>query len=236
MKTRPTHPLTPAQREALEARFALRLSARLEEGAQSVSHDIAERLRVGREQALRAARESRVAAPSVAPLAAPVLSPVAAPVAIGVGAGGAASGMGIPGLGGTGAPSAGGLTGNGLGTSQRARTPGRGRRLDDGPTSWGWRLASVLPVIALVAGLWGIQRYAKHEQVEAATDVDMQLLTDDLPPAAYTDPGFEEFLSRDAGPTVRDIEDAPPELGDDLTTTETQAEIREAETAPAADR
>lgn len=206
MKTRPTTPLTAAQREALEARFALRLSARLEEGAQAVPHDISERLRVAREQAVRTAREARVKA----------LSPVAAPAQTlpelalaGAGAGPAAPSGPMGGL---------------LGTwqeSSQSRQPGHGRRLDDGPVSWGWRIASALPIIALVVGLWGIRQYYKHEQVQAATDIDMQLLTDDLPPNAYADPGFTEFMRTDTGPTVRSIEDAPPEVDGDLQTTDT---------------
>lgn len=195
MKTRTANPLTPAQREALEARFALRLSARLEEGAQSVPHDITERLRVAREQALRAAREGRVAA----------LAPAAATVPVSV--------VSLQPAGATGLA--------GWSESQHARAHDHGRQLDDSPTSWGWRLASALPVIALVAGLWGIQQYYKREQVQAATDVDMALLTDDLPPAAYADPGFAEFLRSDTGPTVRDLEAAPPEADGDLSTTDT---------------
>ncbi len=78
-----------------------------------------------------------------------------------------------------------------------------------------------MPVIALVAGLWGIHRYYKHEQVQAATDVDMALLTDDLPPSAYADPGFAEFLRSDTGPTVRPIDETAPEASGDLQTTET---------------
>jgi hypothetical protein len=202
VKTRPTNPLTPAQREALEARFALRLSARLDQGAQSIPHDISERLRVAREQAMRAAREARTAvalAPAVAP--APVM-------------------VGVAGLSGAGA--AGGTSSMGdWSESRHARDTQHGRRLDDSPTSWGWRIASALPILALVAGLWGIQRYYQHEQVQAATEVDMALLTDDLPPAAYSDPGFTEFLSRDNGPTVRSIEDVPPEADGDLRSTET---------------
>lgn len=201
MKTRPTTPLTPAQREALEARFALRLSARLEEGAQSVPHDISERLRIAREQAIRAGREARAAA----------LAPVVAPVPV--------VQVNVTGLSTAGAGST-GQNGN-WNESRYARASDHGRRLDDSPTSWGWRIASVLPVIALVAGLWGIHRYYKQEQVQAATDVDMALLTDDLPPSAYSDPGFAEFLKTDTGPTVRPIDEATPEADGDLQTTET---------------
>ena len=51
MKTRSTPPLTPAQRDALEARFALRVVARLDDGTSALPHDITERLRA--ERALR---------------------------------------------------------------------------------------------------------------------------------------------------------------------------------------
>ena len=62
-----------------------------------------------------------------------------------------------------------------------ARAAGHGRRLDDAPLGWGWRLASALPVVALVAGLWGIHAWYSLEQLQAATEVDIALLTDDLP-------------------------------------------------------
>lgn len=79
----------------------------------------------------------------------------------------------------------------------------------------------MLPVLALLVGLWGIQRYQRHEQVEATTAVDMQLLTDDLPPDAYADPGFEAYLSLDTDPDVERLVDAPAEADGDLSTTET---------------
>jgi Protein of unknown function (DUF3619) len=196
VKTRPTPPLTAAQREALEARFALRLSARLETGTQSLPHDISERLRVAREQAIHAARDARLAAAT---------STVPQTVNISV------AGLSHAGVG----------TVSGWNESAQSRTRGHGRRLDDGPTSWGWRLASALPVLALLLGLWGIHQYTKHEQVQAATDVDMALLTDDLPPTAYSDAGFAEYLRSDTGPTVRALEAAPPEADGNLNTTDT---------------
>ena len=63
MKTAPTssRPGRPANAEALEARFALRLTARLEAGAQQTPHDIGERLRVARQQAIAQARRPAVA-------------------------------------------------------------------------------------------------------------------------------------------------------------------------------
>jgi anti-sigma factor RsiW len=59
---------------------------------------------------------------------------------------------------------------------------------------WWQRAASVLPVLVLVLGLVAIDRWASHEQVLAAADIDAQLLSGDLPPAAYSDPGFAEYL------------------------------------------
>lgn len=47
------------ERDALEARFARRVAARLDEHAQSLPHDLGERLRVAREHALQRARHVR---------------------------------------------------------------------------------------------------------------------------------------------------------------------------------
>lgn len=158
--------LTPAQAEALTARFALKLTARLDDGAQELGHDISERLRVARLQAVAAARAA-TATQSV-----PVRTAATATVGS-LAMQSSRSSAGTPGFG---------------------RDIGHGRRLDEGPTGWGWRVASALPILALLAGLWGINWWHKHQQVEAAADIDMALLADDLPPSAYTDPGFEEFL------------------------------------------
>lgn len=187
MKSRPTPtPLSAAQREALEARFALRLSARLSEGAQAVPHDIGERLRVAREQAVRAARDARVKVAAS--------NPALAPLALDLGLAPAGT--------------SGGSASGGWQEGAQARLTGHGRRLDDGPTSWLWRLASALPMLTLVVGLWGIHAYYQHEQVQAAAEVDTALLADDLPPSAYADPGFEEFLR--SGP----LEPLTPTHGD----------------------
>ena len=64
---------------------------------------------------------------------------------------------------------------------------------------WWQRAASLLPLVTLVVGLVLIERHAMEEQVHAAAEVDTLLLADDLPPDAYIDPGFAEFL-RDTPP------------------------------------
>lgn len=67
--------------------------------------------------------------------------------------------------------------------------------LGGGPSRW-FKLASVLPLLALVAGLVLISEWHSRQQVEAAAEIDAQLLSDDLPPGAYADPGFVEFLKK----------------------------------------
>ena len=63
-----------------------------------------------------------------------------------------------------------------------------------GPPSLWLRLASALPLVVLVAGLVLIQHHHDFEQINAAAEIDSALLADELPPAAYGDPGFTEFL------------------------------------------
>lgn len=198
MKTRQTTQLNDAQREALQARFALRVTARLNDGEQGLPHDITERLRIAREQAVDAARLARLGAIAVGETTAEVATSVA-----GVNAQGAAV------LG-------------GWNEAGRARQPAHGRRLDDGPLSWGWRLASALPVLALVAGLWLVHAYHAQEKVAATADIDTAILTDELPPDAYADPGFEEFLRGDDRTPMRPIEEPIPEADGDLVSTDTE--------------
>ena len=71
---------------------------------------------------------------------------------------------------------------------------GRSAVLGGGPPSFWLRLASMLPLAMLVAGLVFIERHNNWQQIEAAADVDSALLADDLPPAAYGDPAFLEYL------------------------------------------
>ncbi|MGA0612681.1 DUF3619 family protein [Caldimonas sp. KR1-144] len=140
--------ISPFDREAREARFALRVAARLTERSAALPHDINERLRIARQQALERARAKTVAAPQTAPA---VLN------------------------------------------------AGRGSLLfgGDGSSGW-WRLAALLPVVALVVGMVTVQIQSEDEQAADAAEIDAALLSDDLPPAAYADPGFAEFLRQPA--------------------------------------
>lgn len=57
------------------------------------------------------------------------------------------------------------------------------------------RLGAVIPLLALVAGLLTIAVVQEKQRASEIADVDVELLADDLPPDAYTDPGFAHFLS-----------------------------------------
>jgi hypothetical protein len=65
--------------------------------------------------------------------------------------------------------------------------------LGEGLSLWN-RVASVLPLLALVAGLVLIHISQSDRRASELAEVDAALLTDDLPPAAYADPGFVQFL------------------------------------------
>ncbi len=64
------------------------------------------------------------------------------------------------------------------------------------------RLASFVPPLALTLGLIGIDELNLTQRIEAAAEVDAALLADDLPPTAYTDPGFAEFIKQPQRPAA----------------------------------
>ena len=64
---------------------------------------------------------------------------------------------------------------------------------DEGFSLWG-RIASVLPLIALVVGLLTINSLQSDKFAQDLAEVDSALLTDELPPNAFSDPGFVQFL------------------------------------------
>jgi len=126
--------------DVLQAQFGRRVAARLSSGTDALPHDIGERLRVARAQALARRRLPARATPVV------------------VAAGGTAA----------------------LGNV------------------WWARLGAVLPLVALVAGLITISVWQEDQRASELAEVDAALLTDDLPPAAYTDSGFAQFLKSEA--------------------------------------
>ena len=131
-----------AHAASLEARVGTRLAGLLTSQSQSLPHDVTERLRFAREQALARAQQVRVQSSQ--------------------------------------------------GTAVVAGA--NGTLVMGGFGSWWQRAASVLPLLVLVSGLVLIDQWVVHQQVLDAAEIDAQLLSDDLPPTAYSDPGFVEYL------------------------------------------
>ncbi len=71
--------------------------------------------------------------------------------------------------------------------------------LDEGLNLWS-RLASALPVMALLFGLASIHVFQNEHRTNEIASLDAELLTDDLPPDAYTDPGFLVYLKSNPSP------------------------------------
>lgn len=63
---------------------------------------------------------------------------------------------------------------------------------------WWNALVSAVPLLALVVGLVVINIAQDERAANDVAEVDAALLTDDLPPAAYSDPGFVQFLKTSA--------------------------------------
>ena len=127
--------------DILQDRFGLKMVAYLSAGAAELPHDISERLRVARLQAVAQRKIVRLE-----------------PAFQVVGYGGSA-------------------------------TLGWG-----GGVSWWARVGSVVPLIALVVGLLTINSIQNDNRAQEVAEVDAALLTDELPPAAFADPGFVQFL------------------------------------------
>ena len=127
----------------LQERFALKTAAYLSAGAADLPHDITERLRAARAQAVSQRKM------------------VKAHTASGV---------------------------SRMGNNAALQWGG-----DEGLGWWG-RIGSVLPLIALVVGLLAIHSVQSDNRAQELAEVDAALLTDELPPAAFADPGFVQFL------------------------------------------
>lgn len=76
-------------------------------------------------------------------------------------------------------------------------TLGRGGSEGSG---WWNALVSAVPLMALVVGLVMINIAQDESSANDVAEVDAALLTDDLPPEAYSDPGFVQFLKTSAQP------------------------------------
>ncbi len=59
--------------------------------------------------------------------------------------------------------------------------------------SWA-KFSSLVPMLVLLVGLFCIDAMQDQFRADELADVDVELLTAELPPVAYTDPGFIQFL------------------------------------------
>ena len=70
--------------------------------------------------------------------------------------------------------------------------------LGGGPGSiWG-RMSILLPALALILGIFAIDMIQSENRANELAEIDVAILTDDLPPSAYADPGFAQFLKLNA--------------------------------------
>lgn len=136
-----THLSNDRLQSQLQDRFGIKVAARLAAGNENLSHDISERLRVARQQAVQ--QRKRVAVTAVA-----------------------------------------------VQSSGDTATMSFG---DEGVSLWS-RFASILPLVALIAGLVVISVVQTEQRAVDTAEVDAAMLTDSLPPSAYADPGFVQYL------------------------------------------
>ena len=63
-----------------------------------------------------------------------------------------------------------------------------------GPLGAWAKLSTLVPALVLLVGLFCIDAVQDQFRADELADVDLELLTAELPPVAYTDPGFVQFL------------------------------------------
>ncbi len=129
--------------EVLQDRQGLKLASYLSLGTAELPHDISERLRVARMQAVSQRKVSQLGSART-------------------------------------------VVANG---SSAALTWGH----EEGLGLWG-RIGAIVPLIALVVGMLLINSMQDDNRARELAEVDVSLLTDVLPPEAFADPGFVQFL------------------------------------------
>ncbi|MDR1967921.1 MAG: DUF3619 family protein [Burkholderiaceae bacterium] len=137
-----------------QARYGLRVAARLSAGLDSLPYSISERLRAARQQAVAQRKQPQTV-------------------------------MRL-------------RTASAVLRNGDTATLGWG---SDGMSPWGWLLSAAL-ALSLVAGLVVINIVQDDSRTMELADLDTALLTDDLPPEAYADPGFLQYLKSKADASV----------------------------------
>jgi len=63
-----------------------------------------------------------------------------------------------------------------------------------GPARWGWLAMSTLSALVLAGGLFVISEWSEMDRADEAADIDLAVLTDDVPISAYADRGFGVYI------------------------------------------
>lgn len=63
-----------------------------------------------------------------------------------------------------------------------------------GHVSWASRFGLSLPILVLVVGMAGIFHHEQQRQIREIADIDVAVLSDELPPSAYADNGFRAYM------------------------------------------
>lgn len=64
------------------------------------------------------------------------------------------------------------------------------RDMFHGQAVWGLSL----PILVLVVGMAGIFHHEQQRQIREIADIDIAVLSDELPPSAYADNGFRAYI------------------------------------------
>jgi hypothetical protein len=81
-------------------------------------------------------------------------------------------------------------------TASTAASPDVALAGDDRPSGWVRLLSALVPVLLVIAGLYGIALWEDARQAAETADIDAELVLsdDDVPIAAYADRGFGVFI------------------------------------------
>ncbi|EEO28896.1 DUF3619 family protein [Oxalobacter paraformigenes] len=69
-------------------------------------------------------------------------------------------------------------------------------------TSWMGKLGLGFPILVLVVGMAGIFHHEQQRQIREIADIDIAVLSDELPPSAYADSGFKAYVIDRSGTGV----------------------------------
>jgi hypothetical protein len=64
------------------------------------------------------------------------------------------------------------------------------------PFSWITRVGVALPLLALVISLVGIYQFEQQQHIAEVAELDVAVLSDELPLSAYLDHGFNAYLTQ----------------------------------------